>query len=121
MRSCRQSGRGDMVTAVVAARFMMLRRARFFLTSVLCLALSGCATVPDLGPLPAAAGPTPQIMPLDQLIAAAQGGRLTAAMGDALVARANRLRARAAAMRGPVHDPATRARLAAAIARGVGS
>ncbi|MDP2737880.1 MAG: hypothetical protein Q8O82_04010 [Pseudorhodobacter sp.] len=99
----------------------MPRHARLPLTSVLCLALSGCATVPDLGPLPAAVGPSPQILPLDQLIAAAQGGRLTAAMGDALVARANRLRARAAAMRGPVQDPATRARLAAAIARGVGS
>lgn len=96
----------------------MPRHARLPLTSVLCLALSGCATVPDLGPLPTAVGPTPQILPLDQLIAAAQGGRLTVAMGDALVARANRLRARAAAMRGPVQDPATRARLAAAIARG---
>lgn len=96
----------------------MPRHARLPLTSVLCLALIGCATVPDLGPLPAAVGPTPQILPLDQLIAAAQGGRLTVAMGDALVARANRLRARAAAMRCPVQDPATRARLAAAIARG---
>lgn len=96
----------------------MPRHARLSLTSVLCLALAGCATAPDLGPLTAAVGPTPQILPLDQLIASAQGGRLTAAMGDALVARANRLRARAAAMRGPVQDPATRARLAAAIARG---
>lgn len=96
----------------------MPHRARFFLTSVLCLALTGCATGPDFGPLTGTVGPTPQIMPLDQLIASAQGGRLTVAMGDALVARANRLRARAAAMRGPVQDPATRARLAAAIARG---
>lgn len=96
----------------------MPRHSRVFLTSVLCLALSGCATVPDLGPLTGTVGPSPQIEPLDQLIAAAQGSRLTAAMGDALLVRANRLRARAAAMRGPVQDPATRARLAAAIAQG---
>ena len=98
----------------------MPRRARPFLILVLCLALVACATVPDLGPQTGTKGPAPQLLPLDQLIAEARGGRLTAGVGEALVARANRLRARAAAMRGPVHDPATRARLAAAIARGVG-
>jgi len=98
----------------------MPRRARPSLIAVLSLALAACATVPEFGSLTGTVGPTPQIEPLDQLITAAQGGRLTADLGAALVARANRLRARAAAMRGPMHDPATRARLAAAIARGVG-
>ncbi|MDP4032413.1 MAG: hypothetical protein Q8P60_06095 [Pseudorhodobacter sp.] len=91
-----------------------------FLILALILALTACAVVPDLGPQPAPAGPAPQILPLDGLLAEAQGSRITVAMGPALAARAARLRARAAVMRAPVTDQVMRARLAALIARGAG-
>jgi len=58
----------------------------------------------------------PRLVPIEGLIAQATPGRATAAARDGLAARAAGLRARAAAMRGPVQSPATRARLAAAIA-----
>lgn len=88
------------------------------------LALVGaCASFPEVDAAQArfaqrAGGPstTPALVPMEGLIAQAVPGRATAGARDALAGRAAGLRARAAAMRGPVHSPATRARLAAAIA-----
>ncbi len=88
---------------------------RFHLTAALIAlgAVSGCATPPriDTPALAAATGPKPVILPLDEVIASAQTtGAALAAQGD-LGARAARLRARAAGMRGAVLDPETSARL----------
>jgi hypothetical protein len=85
------------------------------------LALAACTDFPALDaavsrrPDP---GPAPDLLPIDTLLSATAGARLDASDGAALAARAERLRARAALMRGPVLDPETRARLAAAIAAG---
>lgn len=88
------------------------------LTCALALALApGCAALPavDAGRTARPASlPAPQIAPLDRLLA--QGAvppRAGPAAEAALAARAAALRLRAAAMRGPVADPATRARIAA--------
>lgn len=81
--------------------------------------LAACATFPDVDTAQArlaSTGPAPQLVPIEGLIAQAGPGRASQAASDALAGRAANLRARAAAMRGPVHSPATRARLAAAIA-----
>ncbi|EEW25668.1 hypothetical protein [Rhodobacter ferrooxidans] len=82
------------------------------------LTLAACGQTPDLGPSPVALGPVPVILPLDQLVAQADAGVITPQIGASVAARAAALRARAAAMRGAVKDPATRADLAAVIARG---
>jgi hypothetical protein len=94
-----------------------------------CVALSlfvlvaGCESFPEVDAAEARfadaqghVSTTPQLLPMEGLIAQAVPGRATAAARDALAARAAGLRARAAAMHGAVHSPATRARLAAAIA-----
>lgn len=99
----------------------MPHTAHPLLILALCLALAACAAVPDLGPQPASSGAAPQILPLDGLLAEAQGSQITVAMGPALAARAARLRARAAVMRAPVADSVMRARLAALIARRSGA
>lgn len=96
----------------------MPRSARFPL--LLCLAWAACAPIPDLGQPAAPVGPVPQILPLDQVLAMGQTGQIAPDAAAALTARAQWLRARAAAMQGPVQDPATRARLAAAMAQGSG-
>lgn len=71
-----------------------------------------CDPLPQIGAAPAApAGPPPRLLPIGELLAQAPAAGLRPERGDALAARAARLQARAAAMRGPVHDPATRARL----------
>ncbi len=82
--------------------------------------LGACAEFPELsGATPVSAlAVAPELVPLDGLIAQASGGQLTETTGTALAARASRLRARAALMRGPVTEPQTRARLEAAIAAG---
>lgn len=88
------------------------------------LALFGaCASFPEVDAAQArfaqgagGASVAPALVPIDGLIAQAVPGRATAGARDALAGRAAGLRARAGAMRGPVHSPATRARLAAAIA-----
>jgi hypothetical protein len=92
------------------------------LPAVLC-ALAACAGPPALperagfGGGAQGRGPAPVLVPLDGLLAAADApGRTEAALAD-LTARAERLRARAAQLRRPVLDAATRARLAAARAR----
>ncbi|MBK8440201.1 MAG: hypothetical protein IPL38_12195 [Rhodobacter sp.] len=81
---------------------------------------SGCAPFPVVGAFPAATAATtpPTLLPLDELLAQAAAPGTAAARGEALAARAARLRARASLMRGAVHDPATRARLAEAIRQG---
>lgn len=81
------------------------------------LILAACAETPRLdrsGSLPP--GPPPAILPLDELVAQAAVPGLSDTVAPSVAARAARLRAKAAAMRGPVHDPATRERLSAAIA-----
>lgn len=85
------------------------------------LSLAGaCATFPELGRLPTdQTADLPRLLPMEQLLAQANATpRATDATGQGLAARAARLRNRAALMRGPVHDPATRARLSAAIEAG---
>jgi hypothetical protein len=84
---------------------------------ILCAtALLGCAPLP--GGLSSGNAPPPPLLPLDTLLAGVDAPGATAATADTLAGRAARLRTRAALMRAPVLDPATRARLAAAIARG---
>lgn len=79
------------------------------------ISLSACAQFPAIDAMPpAASGPAPALVPIDRLLAAADAP--TSARAAGLAARAARLKVRAALMRGPVLDPATRARLAAAIA-----
>lgn len=85
--------------------------------------LGACASFPQVDAAQArftqsAGGPsvTPDLVPIEGLIAQATPGRGTEGARDALAERAAGLRARAGAMRGPVHSTATRARLAAAIA-----
>ena len=89
--------------------------------ALLCLALTapgGCATFPEMGRVPSAQAVAPALLPMDSLLAQVGTPRATEATGAALAARAARLRARAALMQAPVMDPATRARLQAAIAAG---
>ncbi|MES2667389.1 MAG: hypothetical protein V4712_14925 [Pseudomonadota bacterium] len=82
--------------------------------------IGACATFPELDRLPdAPTADLPRLLPLDQLLAQANAApRATEAAAEGLAGRAARLRNRAALMRGPVHDPATRARLSAAIEAG---
>jgi hypothetical protein len=83
-------------------------------------ALAGCSPLPQTGRESVATKAAPQLLPIDQLLAAAADapGGASAAQGNALAARAARLRARAGLMRGPVMEPETRARLDAAILAG---
>lgn len=81
--------------------------------TVLCL-LTGCAQFPVIDAAPSSAGgQTPSLVPIDNLLA--QADAPAADRAAPLPARAARLKARAALMRGPILDPATRERLAAAI------
>lgn len=81
--------------------------------------LCACAQVPILNDLPAKeAGSPPLLLPLDDLLVQAETPIAAKDQSAALMARAARLRARAALMRGSVHDPATRALLVAAITAG---
>lgn len=85
----------------------------------ICAVLGACATFPEVDAAQARLAtnqPAPQLVPIEGLIAQAGPGRASEAASTALAARAANLRARSRAMRGPVHSPATRARLAAAIA-----
>ncbi|MFC2968379.1 hypothetical protein [Acidimangrovimonas pyrenivorans] len=81
--------------------------------------VTGCTGFPDLDTAISAetrAAPYPALLPLDALLAGGDG-TATAEAGATLTARAAALRARARALRGPVIDETTRARLAAAVAR----
>lgn len=89
------------------------------LAVILACSLVACAPLPggkDFPPTQSAAPPV--LLPLDQLLAQAKVQTDGPARAAGVVDRAARLRARAGLMRGPVHDPATRARLAKAIAEG---
>ena len=88
---------------------------------VLCFlaAVGGCGGFDQIDAIQAQTGrggTAPQLVPIEGLIAQAGPGRATASAAGGVAARAAALRARAKAMRGPVHNPATRARLAAAVA-----
>ena len=67
---------------------------------------------------PSDAMPAPSLIPMDSILAQAAAPSGAEARAQTLAARAARLQARAALMRGPVHDATTRARLAAAIRAG---
>ena len=78
--------------------------------------LAGCADAPSLDGRISA--PYPQLQPLAPLLAqAALPGRITPASTVQMDGSTAGLRARAAALRGPVVDAATRARMQRAIAR----
>lgn len=81
--------------------------------------LVGCAQFPEvdaaLGRESARAG-YPRLIPLEGVLAAAAGGATAGPdLGAGLAARAARLRLRAGALRGPVIDAATRARMRAGV------
>lgn len=85
---------------------------------ILLLALSACATFPELDASiddAARAAPYPELVPLQPILARANAlgttGRITPASEQAFDARVAGLRARAARLRGPVVDAATRARM----------
>jgi hypothetical protein len=88
------------------------------LTILLWLCLGACGDFPQLDAAQDGRGAqdTPRLVPIAGLIAQAGAGQSDAAVQGAVAGRAAGLRARAAAMRGPVYDPVTRARLAAAVA-----
>ena len=76
--------------------------------------LSACGEMPRLAAPVPPPGPAPSILPLEPLLAQIPAaGTVIAIDPDGLSSRATRLRARAAAMRGPVTDPATRTGLLA--------
>ncbi|MCB5199772.1 hypothetical protein LGQ03_11030 [Loktanella sp. TSTF-M6] len=79
------------------------------------LTLTACTQPPAMvGPITpqAAAAPFPQLQPLAPLLAQAQApGRVNAQTAADLGSDADRLRRRAAALRGPVVAPDTRARM----------
>lgn len=83
------------------------------------LALAGCTQFPQVDAFPPAqSAALPALVPIDGLLAQAAGPAAAEGAGAALSARAERLKARARLMRGPVLDPQTRARLATAIDEG---
>lgn len=97
---------------------MVARPALVIATLMALPVLTACSTLPDIPPLPDSGRAAPALLPMDEMLASVAAPRATDATSDALAARAARLRARANLMRGPVLDPDTRARLAAAIVRG---
>lgn len=89
------------------------------LPCLMALTLAACTPLPDFAAYPEGDdAPRPTLVPMDQLLAAASGPAVAKGQAQDLSARAEMLRARAALMRGEVHDPATRARLEAAIRAG---
>ena len=100
-----------------------MSRALTCLCSLL-IVLTACARFPDLdGAISDRArnAEFPQFMAMDLLLGTAFAGAESAqAEGASLAARAARLRIRAAAMRRPVVDRRTRARMAAALKRHAG-
>ncbi|MFT4148967.1 MAG: hypothetical protein QM656_02130 [Paracoccaceae bacterium] len=71
---------------------------RFFLVLPLLLGLAACADPPAVARKAAAAGPAPSLLPIDSILAQAQGGTITDQTGQALDARGQALRVRAAAI-----------------------
>ncbi len=80
------------------------------------LMVSGCVRIPGLAP-PAGTDQTPALLTIAELQALERQASANGSPdpGPGLSGRAAGLKARASAMRGPVHDPETRARLALAI------
>jgi len=87
---------------------------------ILLVCLAGCADFPDLpGTMAAGDAPFPALVPIDGLLALAAGSGaavLRAEAGTAgVMGRVAGLSARANALRGPVIDGATRARMRAGV------
>jgi hypothetical protein len=86
----------------------------------LCL-VAGCGPgLPDLDRAMTPEGRAmgyPALLPVGPLLAAAEGGTLEPELAQAVAGRAEALRRRARALQGPVIEPPTRRRLAAALAR----
>ena len=98
----------------------MLRRFIVSLFIVVPLALAGCATFPDLeGDLSnrATNADYPRLVPFEMILGQVDGAPNSRRAAADLDARAATLRRRAAALRGPVLDAATRQRLLAAVSR----
>jgi len=79
------------------------RPLRPLLLAAALAALAGCSQFPAVDAFAAsrASGPPPVLLPIDQVLAADSAPTQAAAAGETLAARAARLKARAAAMRGP--------------------
>lgn len=98
---------------------LILFRVRLTLLAGFAALLAACAEIPAIEAFPPAkSAPPPSLLPLDEIFARVQAGPGAEARVDGLNARALRLQNRARMMQGPVHDPATRARLAEAIRSG---
>jgi hypothetical protein len=86
-------------------------------TAIALFLMTACSQFPQVDAFPASSGgEVPSLVPIDTLLAQADAPASDRAAP--LPARAARLKARAALMRGPILDPATRERLAAAIRAG---
>ena len=85
---------------------------------MLVLAVAGCATVPDLDRIDMrGAGASPDLLPLEGLLATLPGTSPTPQATDQLTDRATALRRRAADMQDRAGiDPDTRARMGAGVA-----
>lgn len=83
---------------------MSPRAASLGLSAALCLGLTACSGVDD---------DYPQLLPMDQILTDPTPVSDPVAVQAQLGGGAAALRARAAALRGPVIDPATRARMTA--------
>lgn len=96
----------------------MLRQTAAF--AILVTVMVGCSDFPELDaavtPAARQAG-YPSLIPINQLIDGAQDVQITPQTVANLQGRVSGLQARAARLRGPVIDAATRARMRAAIAR----
>ncbi|KPU84125.1 hypothetical protein JI58_05695 [Marinosulfonomonas sp. PRT-SC04] len=96
---------------------MLRHTALFALTATL---LAGCSDFPELDaaitPAARMAG-YPSLVPIPQILTDAQDVQITEQSVANLQGRVGRLQARAARLRGPVVDSATRARMRKAIAR----
>ncbi|WP_456386903.1 hypothetical protein [Profundibacter sp.] len=82
--------------------------------------LAGCSDFPELDAAITSAARNadyPNLLPIDQLIADAQQVQISPETVTNLEGRISHLNARAARLRGPVIDGASRARMRAAIAR----
>jgi len=93
-------------------------RPALFALMLSAVTMVACTPLPIGLSSPTSTAAAPPLLPLGGLLAQVDAPVATQAAADNLAGRAARLRARAALMRAPVLDPATRARLAAAVARG---
>lgn len=77
------------------------------------LALASCAAAPDLGPdaTPDTDAAFIGLQPVAPLLARAEAIAISPEVTEAITARLSALQARAAQLRGPVVDPATRRRM----------